>query len=62
MARANLPNIARSLPDSFAKLPADDNWADVRAALPLRAAASTLPQVYVSTVPAELIRLRGAPV
>jgi hypothetical protein len=49
-----------SLPDSFKKLPADDNWKDVRAALSPSATAAT-PQVYVSTKPAELIRITGAP-
>ena len=52
---------ATSVPASFNKLPADDNWKDVRAALPVRAAAAaSVPTVYVSTVPAELILLRGA--
>jgi hypothetical protein len=53
---------AGSLPPSFSKLPADDNWKDVRAALPIASAAGkTAPKVIVSTVPAELILLRGAP-
>ena len=50
---------AASLPESFAGLPADDNWKDARAALPLRAAAAGVPHVFVSTTPAELILLRG---
>ena len=54
---------ARSLPESFSKLPADENWTEVRAALPLGTSAPpAVPKVYVSTVAAELIRLRGAPV
>jgi hypothetical protein len=53
---------AGTLPGSFVKLPADDNWKDVRAALPGRTvAASALPTVFVSTAPAELILLRGEP-
>ena len=53
---------AGALPGSFTKLPADENWKEVRAALPGRtAAASTLPTVFVSTTPAELILLRGQP-
>ena len=53
---------AGMLPGSFHKLPADDNWKDVRAALPGRASApAALPTVFVSTVPAELILLRGEP-
>ena len=52
---------AGTLPASFGKLPADDNWMGVRSALPGRAAtASSLPTVFVSTTPAELILLRGA--
>ena len=49
------------LPASFAKLPAEEGWKDVHAALPKGTAkASTAPTVFVSTVPAELILLRGA--
>jgi len=51
---------AGKLPDSFSKLPADDNWKDVKAALPGRSGAA-VPKVFVSTKPAELILLRGAP-
>ena len=51
---------AGKLPGSFAKLPADDNWKDVKAALPGRTLPSA-PKVFVSTTPAELILLRGAP-
>jgi hypothetical protein len=50
------------LPDAFNKLPADDNWKDVKAALPgLPIAADAAPKVFVSTVPAELILLTGPP-
>jgi hypothetical protein len=53
---------AGMLPDSFGRLPADDNWTAVKAALPARRiAASDMPAVFVSTSPAELIVLRGAP-
>ena len=53
---------AGTLPPSFTKLPADENWKEVRAALPGRTvAASALPTVFVSTTPAELILLRGQP-
>jgi hypothetical protein len=48
------------LPDSFKKLPNDDNWKDVKAALPGRT-PSPVPTVFVSTKPAELLLLRGAP-
>ena len=52
----------RQLPGSFQKLPSDDNWREVRASLPTYAAAAAAPPtVFVSTVPAELILLRGQP-
>ena len=53
---------AGTLPGSFAKLPADDNWKEVKAALPGRKlSADTTPQVFVSTAPAEMILLAGEP-
>ena len=53
---------AGKLPDSFGKLPADDNWKEVKAALPGRSLSSgDVPKIFVSTKPAELILLRGAP-
>src|SRR5687768_1579147 len=51
---------AGALPPSFGKLPADENWKEVRAAVPGRAAAS-VPRVFVSKTPAELILLQGPP-
>ena len=50
------------LPDSFSKLPADDNWKDVKAARAGQEALdqAILPKVFVSTDPAELIVLAGA--
>src|ERR1044071_1196515 len=51
---------AGKLPDSFNKLPNDDNWKDVRASLP-GTAVKTLPKVFISTDPAELIVIAGAP-
>jgi hypothetical protein len=52
---------APQLPESFTKLPADDNWKDVKAAVPGRALArAAVPTVFVSTKPAELILLQGA--
>ncbi len=51
-----------SLPDSFKKFPADDNWKDVRAAVPgKKLSAASAPHVFVSTVPAEMILLKGEP-
>ena len=53
---------AGKLPDSFKKLPAEDNWKDVKANLPgAPVAASAVPRVFVSTQPAELILLTGEP-
>jgi hypothetical protein len=50
------------LPDGFSKLPPDENWKDVKAAVPPRSLKSSeTPKVFVSTTPAELILLQGAP-
>jgi hypothetical protein len=52
--------VSGKLPDSFSRLPADDNWKDVRAALPGKKLSSkTMPKVFVSTTPAELIVIEG---
>jgi hypothetical protein len=50
---------AGTLPGSFMKLPADDNWKDVRANVPGKNGKATT--VFVSTTPAELILLNGSP-
>jgi len=47
---------AGTLPPSFAKLPADDNWKEVKAAVPgKKLDPKKAPKVFVSTIPAELI-------
>lgn len=51
---------AGKLPDSFNKLPQDDNWKDVRANLPGQP-AKTLPKVYIHDDPTELIFIEGEP-
>jgi hypothetical protein len=52
--------VAGQLPGSFSKLPADENWKEVKAAVPgRRLNAKTAPRVFVSTQPAELIVLDG---
>jgi len=51
---------AGRLPDSFTKLPDDENWKDVRASLPGKPAGQ-VPYVYVTTSPAELIEIQGEP-
>jgi len=51
---------AGTLPESFKKLPADDNWKDVKAALPgQKLSADKAPKVFVSHEPAELILMSG---
>lgn len=53
---------AGGLPASFARLPADENWRDVRSSLPGRPlTVETAPAVFVATEPAELILLPGEP-
>ena len=53
---------AGKLPDSFKKLPDEDNWKDVKANLPGKAIQpSAVPKVFVSQQPAELIMLTGEP-
>ena len=51
---------AGKLPDSFNKLPDDENWKDVRANLP-GTASKDLPSVYVTTEPSELLLIEGTP-
>jgi hypothetical protein len=53
---------AGKLPESFTKLPAEENWKDVKDNLPGKSIKeSDVPKVFVSTQPAELILLRGEP-
>jgi hypothetical protein len=53
---------AGTLPGSFKKLPAEDNWKEVAASLPGKAiAASAVPKVFTSFQPAELILVTGEP-
>jgi hypothetical protein len=51
---------AGTLPASFKKLPADDNWKDVKANLPGKP-ATAIPKVLVTSKPGELILLTGQP-
>ena len=51
---------AGKLPDSFHKLPDDENWKEVRASLP-GAAIKVLPSVYVTSDPSEMILIEGEP-
>ncbi len=53
---------AGKLPESFMKLPADENWKDVKANLPGKSIKdSAVPKVFVTLTPAELILLTGEP-
>ncbi len=50
------------LPESFSKLPNEEDWKETRAALPgKKLNAAKAPHVFVSTAPAELILLTGEP-
>jgi hypothetical protein len=51
---------AGKLPDSFMKLPDDENWKDVKEALPAKPGGS-VPTVHVVYQPAELILIEGEP-
>ncbi|MBK9528498.1 MAG: hypothetical protein IPO41_09320 [Acidobacteria bacterium] len=53
---------AGKLPDSFSKLPADDNWKEVKANVPGKSiTADKMPKIVVTTTPSELIVTTGAP-
>jgi len=53
---------AGTLPESFKKLPNEENWKDVKATLPGKPLkASAVPRLFVSVQPAELILLTGEP-
>jgi len=50
-----------SLPGDFKKLPDDENWADVKSAMPPEKGDKTPPTIFVSDRPAELIVTDGKP-
>ncbi len=53
---------AGKLPESFGRLPANDNWTDVKAAVPGKSLpANAVPKVFVTMKPGELILLTGPP-
>jgi hypothetical protein len=52
---------AAALPKDMEKLPAGQNWDDVKKNVPPQAGGA-VPQVFSSNVPAELILVKGAPV
>ena len=50
------------LPDSFKKLPMNDNWKDVLLAIPpQKLKAEDMPVLFLSEQPAELIQMKGEP-
>jgi hypothetical protein len=51
---------AATLPESFSKLPSDDNWKEVKDNLPGKHAAH-VPAVFFSTEPSELVLFNGEP-
>ena len=50
-----------TLPSHFKKLPDDDNWTEVKAAIPPTKSEEDEPTVFVSDRPAELILIDGTP-
>jgi hypothetical protein len=52
----------QKVPPDMSKLPADQNWDPVKKMVPPPPPSGTVPQVFYSKVPAELITVRGAPV
>src|SRR5688572_26548591 len=54
--------VPATLPDSFKKLPKDENWTEVTANVPgKKLSAKDAPQVFLTTKPAEMILLKGEP-
>jgi hypothetical protein len=51
-----------ALPKDMSKLPAGQNFDDVKKLIPPPPVSGAVPHIFFSTVPAELILLRGAPV
>lgn len=54
--------VTGTLPKDMSKLPEGQNWDEVKKVVPPPASQGYAPQVFFSTVPAELILLRGGPV
>jgi len=53
---------AGKLPESFQKLPNDDNWKEVKASLPgKKLSTKNMPTGFLSYAPVELILLKGEP-
>jgi hypothetical protein len=57
-----MPAKKKELPDSFKKLPEDENWKEVKKNFPGdEIDAKKMPKIFVSTTAAEMILLKGAP-
>jgi hypothetical protein len=55
-------SVAPKLPKEMDKLPADQNWEEVKKTIPPQGPAGAAPVVFFSSVPAEVIEFKGAPV
>ena len=54
--------VPATLPESFKKLPKDENWKEVIAAVPgKKISQKDMPQIFVTEKPAEMILLKGEP-
>jgi len=54
--------VAAQLPKEMNKLPADQNWEEVKKAIPPQGSPGAAPTVFFSNAPAEVIQFNGAPV
>ena len=54
--------VAAQLPKEMNKLPADQNWEEVKKAIPPQVPTGAAPTVFFSSVPAEVIEFKGPPV
>src|SRR6202789_4211842 len=54
--------VAAQLPKEMSKLPGDQNWAEVKKAIPPQGPAGAAPAVFFSNVPAEVIEFNGTPI
>ena len=54
--------VAAQLPKEMNDLPADQNWEEVKKAIPPQGPAGAAPTIFFSSVPAEVIEFKGAPV
>jgi hypothetical protein len=54
--------VAAQLPKEMNKLPADDNWSEIKKAIPPQSPAGAAPTVIFSNVPAEVIQFNGTPI